>query len=46
MNISVRNFVVKIAGDIEIDGKQIQVKFLHARICYDKTLKKLSKGAC
>ena len=34
------------AGDIEIDGKQIQVKFLHARICYDKTLKKLAKGAC
>ena len=33
------------AGDIVIDGKQIQVKYLHARICYDKTLKKLSQGA-
>ena len=29
------------AGDIEIDGKQIQVKYEHARICYDKTLKRL-----
>lgn len=33
------------AGDITIDGKEIQVKYLHARICYDKTLKKLAKGA-
>ena len=33
------------AGDITIDGKEIQVKYLHARICYDKTLKKLSQGA-
>ena len=29
------------AGDITIDGKEIQVKYEHARICYDKTLKKL-----
>ena len=33
------------SGDIVIDGKEIQVKYLHARICYDKTLKKLAKGA-
>ena len=33
------------AGDITINGKEIQIKYLHARICYDKTLKKLSKGA-
>lgn len=31
-------------GDIEIDGKQIQIKYEHARICYDKTLKKLKMG--
>ena len=31
-------------GDIVIDGKEIQVKYEHARICYDKTLKKLKKG--
>jgi hypothetical protein len=31
-------------GDIVIDGKQIQVKYEHARICYDKTLQKLKKG--
>ena len=30
-------------GDIVIDGKEIQVKYEHARICYDKTLKKLKK---
>ena len=33
------------AGDITIDGKEVQVKFLKARICYDRTLKKLSQGA-
>lgn len=33
------------SGDITLDGKEIQIKYLHARICYDKTLKKLSKGA-
>ncbi len=33
-------------GDIVIDGKQIQVKYEHARICYDTTLTKLKKGAC
>ena len=33
------------AGDITIDGKEIQVKYLHARICYEKTLKKLAQGA-
>ena len=32
-------------GDIVIDGKEIQVKHEHARICYDKTLQKLKKGA-
>ena len=31
-------------GDIVINGKEIQVKYEHARICYDKTLKKLKKG--
>ena len=30
-------------GDIVIDGKEIQVKYEHARICYDKTLTKLKK---
>ena len=28
-------------GDIVINGKEIQVKYEHARICYDKTLAKL-----
>ena len=32
-------------GDIVINGKEIQVKYEHARICYDKTLQKLKKGA-
>lgn len=32
-------------GDIVIDGKEIQVKYEHARICYDRTLKKLKKLA-
>ena len=31
------------AGDITINGKEIQVKYEHARICYEKTLRKLSK---
>ena len=31
-------------GDIVLDGKQIQIKYEHARICYDKTLKKLKMG--
>ena len=31
------------SGDIVIDGKEIQVKYEHARICYDKTLTKLKK---
>ena len=30
------------SGDITIDGKEIQVKYEHARICYDKTLKRLT----
>lgn len=30
-------------GDIVINGKEIQVKYEHARICYDKTLTKLKK---
>ena len=34
-----------VSGDITIDGKEIQVKYLHARICYDRTLTKLKKGA-
>ena len=33
------------SGDITIDGKEIQVKYLYARICYDRTLTKLKKGA-
>ena len=32
-------------ASIVVDGKEIQIKYLHARICYDKTLKKLSQGA-
>ena len=32
-----------VAGDITLNDKEVQVKYLHARICYDKTLKKLSK---
>lgn len=32
-------------GDIIIDGKEIQVKYEHARICYDRTLKNLKKSA-
>ena len=31
-------------GDIVVDGEEIQIKYLHARICYDKTLKKLKKA--
>jgi hypothetical protein len=31
------------SGDITINGKEIQVKYEWARICYDKTLRKLSK---
>ena len=31
-------------GDIVIDGKEIQIKYERARICYDSTLKKLKKG--
>lgn len=34
-----------MAGDITLDGKEIQVKYLKARICYEKTLKKLKMGA-
>lgn len=33
------------SGDITINGKEIQIKYLYARICYDRTLKKLKKGA-
>lgn len=32
-------------GDIVINGKEIQIKYEHARICYDKTLTKLKKMA-
>jgi phosphoesterase RecJ-like protein len=32
------------SGDITIDGKEIQIKYLHARICYDKVLTKLKKS--
>ena len=30
------------SGDITINGKEIQVKFEWARICYDRTLKRLT----
>ena len=33
------------SGDITINGKEVQVKYLHARMCYDKTLTKLKKSA-
>ena len=33
------------SGDITINGKEIQVKYERARICYDTTLTKLKKGA-
>ena len=32
-------------GDISINGVEVQVKYLHARICYDKTLTKLKKAS-
>ena len=32
-------------GDIVINGKQVQIKYLHARVCYDRTLQKLKKSA-
>ncbi len=32
------------SGDITINGKEIQIKYLHARICYDKVLTKLKKS--
>lgn len=32
------------SGDITIDGKEVQVKYLHARMCYDKTLTRLKKS--
>ena len=32
-------------GDIRINGKEIQVKYEWARICYDRTLKNLKKLA-
>ena len=32
------------SGDITIDGVEVQVKYLHARICYDTTLTKKKKG--
>lgn len=32
------------SGDITLDGKEIQIKYLHARICYDKVLTKLKKS--
>jgi hypothetical protein len=31
------------SGDININGKEIQIKYEHARICYDRTLRNLSK---
>lgn len=33
-----------VSGDIEIDGKQVQVKFQGAQIVAEKTLKRLQKG--
>lgn len=32
-----------VSGDITINGKEIQVKYEWARICYDRTLKRLTK---
>ena len=34
-----------MSGDITLDGKEVQIKYLHARICYDKTLTKLKNGS-
>ena len=31
------------SGDITINGKEIQVKYEWARICYDRTLRNLTK---
>ena len=31
-------------GDIVINGEEVQIKYMHARICYDKTLTKLKKS--
>ena len=33
------------AGDITLEGKEIQVKYAHARICYDRTLQKLARAS-
>lgn len=33
------------SGDITINGKEIQIKYRHARVCYDRTLTKLKKQA-
>jgi hypothetical protein len=30
---------------ITIDGKEIQVKYAHARICYDRALRKLARAS-
>lgn len=38
------NVPFDVAGDITLNGKEIQVKYAHARICYDKTLKKKMKN--
>ena len=35
------NIPFYVSGDITIDGKEIQIKYLHARMCYEKTLQKL-----
>ena len=34
-----------ISGDFKLDGKEIQIKYLSARFCYNKTLEKLKKSA-
>ena len=32
------------SGDITLDGKEIQIKFEWARICYDRTLQRLERA--
>lgn len=32
------------SGDITLNGREVQVKYLHARICYDRTLQNLKAG--
>lgn len=32
------------SGDITLNGREVQVKYSHARICYDRTLRNLKAG--